>query len=318
MDPEPQLRRDPLTGRWSVIAGARHGRPVSSGGDAPGGCPFCVGGLEAPDPYVARAFPNRWPSLVPGAAVDVASLDGTVHPSLRASGASEVVLYSPDHHASLATIGDDAVRRVVDLWAERTAELGARDEVAYVLVFENRGAEVGATIAHPHGQVFGLPVEPPEHLAEVAQSEALGGCCVCAAREHELADQARLVAACDGASAWVPFASGWPYGLLVACDDHVADLPALGDAGRDALARVLGCALGAVDEVFGEQAPYMMWIHQGLHVHVHVVPVWRSPRLMRFLAAGELGSGMQVNPVAPEDAAVRLRATDRVRALVAT
>jgi UDPglucose--hexose-1-phosphate uridylyltransferase len=112
-----------------------------------------VGGLEAPEPYDVRWFPNRWPALAPGATIDFA--DGTTaHP---AAGASEVVLFSPAHGESLASLPVEQVRRVVDLWAERTTALLARPEVEYVLVFENRGREVGATIDHPHGQIYGCP-----------------------------------------------------------------------------------------------------------------------------------------------------------------
>jgi galactose-1-phosphate uridylyltransferase len=136
--PAGELRRDALTGEWVNVVGHRQGRPNLPSDR----CPFCVGGLEAPEPYDVRWFPNRWPALAPGAPIDFA--DGTAaHP---AAGASEVVLFSPAHDESLASLPVEQVRRVVDLWAERTTALLARPEVEYVLVFENRGREVGATI----------------------------------------------------------------------------------------------------------------------------------------------------------------------------
>ena len=147
-----ETRVDALTGTPVIMATHRQDRP-----NLPvTGCPFCVGGLEAPEPYDVRWFPNRWPSL--------------------GDGRAEVVLFSPDHDASLGGLGPAGVRRVVDLWAERTAALGARDDVAYVLVFENRGAEVGATIPHPHGQIYAFGEVPPVPARELARAEARGGC----------------------------------------------------------------------------------------------------------------------------------------------
>ena len=134
---------DPLTGAATVVVGSRQGRP-NLPADA---CPFCVGGIESPEPYEVRAFVNRLPAM----------------PDDRC----EVVLYSPDHDATFASLGVEGARRVVDLWADRSAALGARGDVAYVLVFENRGAEVGATIAHPHGQIYAFDLVPPAPAREL-------------------------------------------------------------------------------------------------------------------------------------------------------
>src|SRR5215831_16366401 len=146
------VRTDPLTGAAVAVVGARQARPNRPSTD----CPFCVGGLEAPEPYVVRAFPNRWPSF----------------PDERC----EIVLYSPDHYGALWTAGVDGVVRVVDLWAERSAALGARDDIAYVMPFENRGVEVGATIPHPHGQIYAYDVVPPSPARELAR---LAGAATC-------------------------------------------------------------------------------------------------------------------------------------------
>ena len=108
------------------------------------GCPFCPGGLESPEPYDVRWFPNRWPAM-PG-------------------DRCEVVLYTPQHDATFASLGVEGARKVVDLWAARTAALGARDDVQFVLCFENRGPEVGATIAHPHGQIYAYDHVPDRPL----------------------------------------------------------------------------------------------------------------------------------------------------------
>lgn len=273
-----------MSGREVVVVADRQERP-----NLPtGGCPFCPGGLEAPEHYDVRSFPNRWPPLGPGRA--------------------EVVLYTSEHDATFASLGLAGARRVVQLWAERTEALGAGDDVGYVLVFENRGAEVGATIAHPHGQIYAFPGVPEVPRVELA---APGPCHLCL---HEPGE--RSVTEGGGWRAWAPDAADWPYALVLAPTSHVADLPALDDAGRDGMATVLVDALGRLDRLFDAPMPYMLWIHQrptdggdwpASHVHVHVAPLLRAAGVTRFVAAGELGSGTSFNPVDPAAAAAALR-----------
>ena len=283
------VRVDPLTGVVVVVAGGRQDRPdLSAGGDGPAGCPFCPGGLEAPEPYRTRWFPNRWPPLPDGRA--------------------ELLLYTPEHDAALWSLGVDGVAAVVALWAERTAAQAARPEVAYVLVFENRGAAVGATVPHPHGQLYAFDAVPEAPARELAGS----GCALC-----RPPDAARLVAAAGSWRSEVPAAPAWPFELRVSPAGHVPDLPALGGEAVRELAAVLGDALARLDQLFAAPMPYMLWWHQRptdggawptAHVHAHVAPLLRAPGTPRFVAAGELGSGVFFDPVVPEEAAVRLRA----------
>ena len=281
-----ELRIDPLTGVQVQVTGSRQSRPNRpSSGD----CPFCVGGTEAPEPYEVKAFVNRWPSF----------------PDDRC----EVVLYAPDHDARLSTLPLAHVRRVVDLWAERTAALGARDDLAYVLVFENNGAEVGATIPHPHGQIYAWPDVPPVPAGELARL----------ADGHRLLEDDRpelVVVERDGWRAWVPSAPIYPYGMRVAPLERRPDLPSLADAERDAFASVLAEALRRLEGVFDPAMPYLFWIHQRpfdgaehpeAWLHVEVAGPHRSPGVMRYVAGAELGSGTYLNPVRPEDAAADLR-----------
>jgi UDPglucose--hexose-1-phosphate uridylyltransferase len=312
--PPGELRLDALTREWVNVVGHRQERPNLPEGD----CPFCPGGLEAPEPYDVRWFANRWPALAPGGAVDVAAAAASGTTTLPAVGASEVVLFAPEHTQSLAGLPVAHVRKVVDLWAERTTALLARPEVAYVLVFENRGREVGATIDHPHGQIYGYPFVPPAPAreAEVARSR---GCAVCAEVEHECADGRRIVARHGDWVAYVPFASGYPYGMRFAPRSHAGALADLDDASRDALAALLTDALGRYDRLWppphaGYLFPYLCWFHQApaaggdeWHVHAHTAPPLRAPGVPRYVASGELGSATLSNPVRPEDAARELR-----------
>jgi len=291
-DPPPvsPYRRDPLTGDLAFVVPKRQGRPNLPAS----GCPFCVGGLEAPEPYDVFAFTNRWPAL--------------------SDGRAEVVLYTPDHDATFWSLGRKGARKVVDLWAERSAVLGARHDVAYVLVFENRGPEVGATIAHPHGQIYAYDVVPPRPLVELQRHDPAAF-----ALEAPGVSGERLVTEIGGWRAWVPWAPTWSYELLLAPTDPVPDLPSLDDAGRDDLAALLVDVLTRYDLVFDEPMPYMLWIHQrpfdggdwpGARVHLHLAPSRRGPATQRFVAAAELGAHVYFNPVDPDDAAAALRAVE--------
>ncbi len=279
-----ELRTDALTGVQVQVTGSRQARPNRPTTD----CPFCVGGTEAPEPYEVRAFTNRWPSF-PG-------------------DRCEVVLYSPDHDARLSHLPPRQVRQVVDLWAERTAALGSRHDLAYVLVFENHGPEVGATIAHPHGQIYAYPDVPAVPATEL---------CRLATGHRLLEDESALVVVeRDGWRAWVPAAPIYPYGMRVAPLERRPDLPSLDDPDRDGFGSVLTEALARLEAVFEPPMPYMFWIHQrptdGGHwpqawMHVEIAGPQRAPGVLRYVAGAELGSGAYLNPVAPEEAAERLR-----------
>jgi UDPglucose--hexose-1-phosphate uridylyltransferase len=277
-------RIDSHSGALTFVVGSRQDRP-----NLPDtGCPFCPGGLEAPEPYDVRWFVNRWPAM----------------PGERC----EVVLYTSQHEQTFWGLGEEGAARVVALWAERSAELGARPDIAYVLVFENRGPEVGATITHPHGQIYAFDFVP-----EVPRRELERGASLAPSAEQ-------IVAAAEGWRAWVPEAPTFPYALLLAPDDAIPDLPSLSAPGRRALARLLIDVLERLDRMFAAPAPYMLWIHQRpfdggdwphARLHVEIVTPWRAAGVVRHVAAGELGSGVYWNPVAPEDAARALREAGR-------
>lgn len=277
----PDTRVDPLLGTVVHVVGTRQSRPNLPSS----GCPFCPGGLEAPDPYDVRWFKNRWPAM----------------PGERC----EVVLYTSDHDASFCSVGVAGARSVIDLWADRTAELGARPDVDFVLVFENRGQEVGATISHPHGQIYAydhVPARPGKLFSAGWRPE----------KSHE----DRHVVSHGGWLAYVPFASTWPTAVTLAPIERVADLTEMSSASRNDLATVLVDVLGRLDRVFGRPLPYMMWLNQrptgggdwsNSWFHIEIVSLWRSAGVPRFIAAAEVACEEYFNPVIPEDLAERLR-----------
>ena len=277
----PDIRKDPHLGTVVHVVGTRQARP-----NLPStGCPFCPGGLEAPEPYDVRWFRNRWPAMQ--------------------GDRCEVVLYTSDHGATFSSLGVSGARKVIDLWAQRTAELGARDDVDFVLVFENRGAEVGATIAHPHGQIYAydhIPDRPLRLLEGKWQPDTAPG--------------ERFVARAGSWSACVPYASNYPIALSLAPDEQVADLVGLDDAGRNDLAALMVDVLGRLDALYGQPLPYMLWINQRptdgnewpqAWLNLEIVSPWRRAGVPRFIAAAEVACGEFFNPVIPEVLAEQLR-----------
>ena len=284
---EPQFRIDPLTGECVAITPWRQDRPNLPESN----CPFCPGGLEAPDHYDVRCITNRWPALP--------------------AGRHEVVLHSPDHTASFPSLGYEGTARVIELWAERTIGLGARDDVGYVFVFENNGRAIGATVDHPHSQILAFGAVPPVPKAELSRAR----CELCGTPAPEL-----TVTRHGGWLARIPWAPSWPYEMVLSPSRHVADLPEAGPSLRAELSAILVECLQRLEFVLGQADPYMLWIHQRptdggdwptAHLHLHLAPVLRARGTIRHLAAAEFGAGVFFDPVDPPEAASRLRAAAR-------
>jgi UDPglucose--hexose-1-phosphate uridylyltransferase len=281
-----ETRVDPVLGTVVHVVGARQARPNLPSA----GCPFCVGGLEAPVDYDVRWFPNRWPAME--------------------GDRCEVVLYTPTHDASFSSLESTEARKVVDLWADRTADLGARDDVDYVLVFENKGQEVGATIAHPHGQIYAYDHVPSRQARRLSGRWAPFGW-----PDDDTLDE-RTVVEKDGWRAWVPFAPTFPVAMQIAPLERIRDLPSMSAGDRDSLATMLIDVLARLDRLYQLQMPYMMWLNQRPTVadgyddawfNVEIVSSWRDANVQRFIAAAEVASEEYFNPVVPEEVAQRLR-----------
>ena len=276
-----EIRIDPHTGTVVHIVADRQHRP-----NLPStGCPFCVGGLEAPDAYTVRVFPNRWPALQ--------------------EGYCEVVLYSPEHDASLATLSHENITELVHTWAQRTTALRELPGGEYVVIFENCGAEIGATIPHPHGQIYAfdhVPTRVASHLHNQWTPEGQPG--------------DRLVFEENGWRLWAEYAAIYPVSLRLAPIERVPDLPSLSHDNISALARSLSATFSAFSALFENPAPYMMWWNQAPRIttnwpdawlNLELVSPWRANRLPRYIAGVEVATGEYFNPVDPADIAARLR-----------
>ena len=322
-------RLDRLTGDWIAISPARNVRPnlpdeppsaagdptgaSASPADATAACPFCAGGAEVPFPYDAAVFENHFPSFVE-APPPVAD-DPRISPS---HGRCEVVLYTSRHDASLGTLEPMELARLIAIWRDRSAALWADDRHRHVMVFENRGPLVGATIGHPHGQIYAFDRLPPRIAARVAALEAgraaSGRCVTCDVIADDLAEPARRVVEADGFTVAVPFAAHFPFEVHVRTRRHgagrLADLDA---AELRSLAAALRSVAVRYDALFGFDLPYMMVALEApagvpdWHLAFEFLPIHRTAQLLKIRASVETATGLFINDTLPEASAAALR-----------
>lgn len=320
-----QMRLNPLNGRWVTIVPDRAERPSDFAprdrtGEFDTGrpCPFCPGNEEETPPaletteadgsWSMRVMPNLYPAFDGDDAFAVHNL-GPVHVKAEASGIHEVFVYSADHDAGLHDLDDEHAAEFMMVLQRRLQEHAELPFVRYSQVIVNHGREAGASVAHPHGQILGLPFVPGEVLDEErAFARFAGGSLLETTVEAELAVDIRVVIANDDVVVMCPFASGVPYEMLIVPREqhgHLQNasdrsLAAVGVAIRDSIAH-LRAAIGDVAYNLGvHTAPHQ---HDGdYHWHVHIWPQLTTQ------AGFERGTGVMINIVAPEEAAANLRA----------
>ncbi|QTE29996.1 galactose-1-phosphate uridylyltransferase [Pengzhenrongella sicca] len=330
----PELRRDPLTGDWIPMASHRMNRtflpPADSNPLAPAkpGAAYSDGEIPAED-YDVVVFENRFPSLltVPDAGDALAHGDGEeLFPVRPANGRCEVICFSSDSTASLASVGPKRMRTIIEAWADRTAALGALPGIEQVFCFENRGKEIGVTLHHPHGQIYAFPYLTPRTQALLAQARAhherTGGLLGRDILDAELRAGTRIVLESEHWVAYVPFAARWPVEVHLAPRRDVPDLPALTDAERADLATVYLRLLAMLDRFFEGPAgepitlPYIAGWHQApvgdgrelSRLHLQVFSVLRAPGKLKYLAGVESGMAAWISDTTPERIAARLQA----------
>ncbi|MGH9062255.1 MAG: galactose-1-phosphate uridylyltransferase, partial [Acidimicrobiales bacterium] len=319
-----QLRLDPMTGRWVVIAGERaerrdafRQRSLEVEADPGRPCPFCNGrddvgppALESYGPggqWEVRVVPNRYPAFG-GTEPMVVSHLGPVFTQAPASGIHEVFVLTPDHNSSWADLTEAHAALVMDALQDRMTEHAGIPGLRYSQAVVNRGREAGASMTHPHGQLLSMPFVPGEISSEMAGfGRFKGNCILCATIDAEEQVGHRTIHADDRVFTMCPFWSGTPYEMIVLPRQHG---PHLFRADRDDLAAVgrsIQIALAALRAKLGDVA-YNIMFHSApyrvmgdYHWHVHIVPK------VTTRGGFELGSGVLINVVAPEQAASELR-----------
>ena len=319
-----ELRWNPLLGEWVATATHRQNRTFLPPKDFCPLCPTMPGGFptEVPEStYDIVAFENLFPSLRPQP--EPPSIEGTeLYPVRPSQGVCEVLLYSPRHDTTLAQEPIEQIDKLVRVWTNRFAELGALDYVEYVFIFENKGEAIGVTLHHPHGQIYAYPFIPPRIARELEESHAhqerTGHCLLCDIIREEQRDGRRIVAENDSFIACIPFFARWPYETHIYAKRHAQ---ALTDFRRDEqrdLAAMLKMILAAFDRIFNLSFPYMMVLHQRptdkaeaydyYHFHIEFYPPLRTATKLKYLAGSETGAGLFINDTLAEEKAAELRA----------
>jgi UDPglucose--hexose-1-phosphate uridylyltransferase len=329
--PHPHRRRNPLTGDWVLVSPQRTQRPWQGKQEAlppaalpahDPSCYLCPGNTRAngernPGYSSTFVFTNDFPALLPEPATGPAS-DTYLLTSEHVTGTSRVVCFSPRHDRTLAQLPVEGIRAVVDTWARETGALGAK--YRWVQVFENKGALMGCSNAHPHGQIWAGSALPNEPAKEDREQESYrherGSVLLLDYCELELAREERVVARNDRWVALVPYWAVWPFELLVLPRTPIRRLPDCTDAERNDLAALVKVILQGYDRVFSVSFPYTMGWHGApymtdridhwqLHAHIYP-PLLRSASVKKFMVGYEMLAEPQ-RDLTPESAAEVLR-----------
>jgi UDPglucose--hexose-1-phosphate uridylyltransferase len=265
-------------------------------------CPLC------PTP------PGAVETEIPLPAFEIAVFDNRFPPFSAPRGAAEVVVYTDSHQGSFGMLEPERAEALMWVWRHRYQELGARADVRYVLIFENRGVEVGATLHHPHGQIYGYPFLPPVPALELAADDRLEGCAPCTLLRQELDDGRRVVYENESVVAYVPYAARWPYEAHVLMRQHRPSLLDCVAGELRGLAACLQTLTRGYDALFAKPIPYVMVVHQAPtdgrcqgHLHVEFYPPLRTADKLKYPAGSEQGGGTFIVDALPEQSAKALR-----------
>jgi len=336
----PELRRDPVIGRWVIIATERGKRPSDfnqeSTGDkgAPSNCPFCPGNEEMTPPEVAavrppgsqpdspgwklRVMPNKFPALrIEG---QLGRKGVGLYDMMNGVGAHEVVVENPDHFKDLDARDIEENFLVYKAYRERVTDLSRDDRFEYILVFRNYGSRAGASLTHPHSQIIATPIIPKRVTEELQGTQqhyrAKKRCLFCDIIDQEQMMEERIVLVSNHFIVLSPFASTQPFGLWILPTRHQADYTQTSDDELRDLAGVMGRLVAKYKKTLGD-VHYNYLIHTvpsekaleenfpygHAHYHWHIE---MFPRLTKT-AGFEWGTGFHINPTPPEEAARYLR-----------
>jgi UDPglucose--hexose-1-phosphate uridylyltransferase len=331
-----EIRQDEITKRWVIIATERAKRPSDMAAppshspdrqEYSPDCPFCPGNEEMTPPEVlahregdgqpdspgweVRVVPNRFPALSPKG--EVAVRDPAGFTRVTGVGAHEVIIETPLHSAGPADLGVDGIARVLAAAGERFDVLRRDARLSYIAFFRNNGRAAGSSLTHPHTQIIATPVAPTNVRQEIEEARRYYddriSCAYCETIRHEREAGDRVVLETDELFVFEPFASRWPFETCIMPKRHSAVLTKDDPARLAALAQALHATLTALYEALGDPA-YNLLMHEAplrdscedyYHWHIEILP------RLATAAGFELGTGIWINSVLPEQAASYLR-----------
>ena len=335
MPSSPHRRFNPLTREWVLVSPHRTERPWQGQTEPPEqqssqpydpNCYLCpgntrAGGARNPSYSQTFVFDNDFAALQPDTSPAQVDIEGRgILVAEAESGICRVVCFSPRHDLTLSRMSPSEIRALVDTWIQEFQNLAPNPGINYVQIFENRGLMMGCSNPHPHGQIWAtstIPNEPrKEQEAFAAYQKQHGTCLLCDYIRIEEASGDRFVCGNEHFLAVVPFWAVWPYEILVLSKRHVADMGALDEKERSALADILKCITARYDSLFQVSCPYSMGFHQRptdelqheeWHFHAHFFPpLLRSASIRKFMVGFEM-LGSPQRDITPEYAAEKLR-----------
>lgn len=327
----PELRRDPIIGRWVIISTERGKRPsdfdVEPSDNDVNLCPFCPGNEHLTPPEITayrnpgsvrdkegwsiRVVPNKFPALQIEGSLNKTGLG--MYDMMNGIGAHEVIIETPDHHGMMHTLDDKNVEDVIWISRDRIIDLKKDPRFAYILIFKNYGRLAGASLSHPHTQLIATPIVPKRVTEEIhggkSYYEYKERCVFCDIIAQETNDNQRLICENDDFIAFEPFASRSPFETWILPKKHSSDFEDIQKHEVVNLALILKNVISKINVVL-ENPPYNYLIHNSPlreknlpHFHWHIELM---PKLTR-LAGFEWGTGFFINPTPPEEAAKFLR-----------
>jgi UDPglucose--hexose-1-phosphate uridylyltransferase len=333
MSEHPHRRFNPLTGEWILVSPHRTKRPWQgqveelAGEQMPSYDPKCylcpgnerAGGARTPQYEHTFVFDNDFAALLSDTPEGCIEDDGLLVAHAE-RGLCRVICFSPRHDLTLPRMDAANIRRVIDVWSEQYRELGEKDFINYVQIFENRGAMMGCSNPHPHGQIWSnqtvpmLPATEGIHQREYAQQKE--SCLLCDYVRLELERTERIIFENASFVALVPYWAVWPFETMLLPKRHVRDLTELSDSERADLADALKRMGIRFDNLFKTNFPYSMGLHQRptdgraheeWHLHLHYYPpLLRSATVRKFMVGYEMLGNPQ-RDITAEQAATRLR-----------
>jgi UDPglucose--hexose-1-phosphate uridylyltransferase len=320
-----ELRWNPIKKNWVITATHRQERTFKPPEDYCPLCPTEEGGFPTEVPaedYDLVVFENKFPSLqfpAPEPAVDGSELF-TVK---EAEGICEVVLFTSDHGGVMSQKPVNRFHKLIKVWRDRYRELGDKDFIDYVYIFENKGEEVGVTLDHPHGQIYAYPFIPPKIQTELNSSkehlEESGNCLFCDVLAEEKKDGQRIIIENDSFTVMIPFFARYTYEVHVYANRHLPSFNDFTEKEEKDLAKLMKTLLMKYDNLFDFVFPYIMAIHQQpsdgtgedySHFHIEFYPPYRTENKLKYLAGSEAGAGTFINGTMAEDKAEELRKTE--------
>ncbi len=310
-----EIRKNPFTNEWIIYSETRQSRPDREEGF----CPLCTGSEEVPNFNKPLRIPNKFPALSLEEE-SKKSTKGAFQMKIGGYGKCELLIYTDIHNAKFVNLADDEIILIFEKWMEATKEYGSNKEIKYILPFENYGSEVGATLIHPHGQMYAYPFVPNSIQSEFESinlyREKNNNCMVCDFLSSEIELEKRIVHQDESIVSLIPFFARYAYDVFIYPKRHVNFLHQCTRAEFHSLITCIRKSILALNDVFEKEVSYSLSLHQApmnikgtsnYHLYFKIHTPQRNLKSQKLLGAVETSTMTYINGTLPETAAANLK-----------